>query len=501
MFLLFNTKHRKVFSQNDQRIVAFFELAVLYLFCNFCVKKSIKQAIKLLIVLSSTISLARAGTLSISFNAQKTTPLLNPPYISSVINTLNDPAKNLGFVVDILEDDKPILKENYQLQTSSSNSSVIDFPNISIEKQNGFALIKLNAQAVGYSNITITATKGKSTETLTVYLAASNSNLMYPNFWHTGYSDASAAIRLNDSLMLVADDENNVLSVYHQKQSGLPVSVFDYDEYVSSANDDGKEIDCEAAVKSKLNNNIIYFIGSHGNGGKAFSERPKRNTLMAVSIDATSSNIKFKFKDAYTDLRRQLIKWGDANNYKFSKCAASGEKPKQLAGFNIEGMCFAPDEKTLWIAFRAPLVPTINRNNAVLTPIKNFEQWFNSGHKNKQLEFDKPIELNLMGRGVRDIIQLSNQKYLIVAGGADETKNTALFLWNGDTTITPKHLEITGIHDLNIEAVIEIKSDTYSTQLQLLCDDGSTNFYNDGIAAKNLHSNFKKFRSILVTVP
>lgn len=418
-----------------------------------------------------------------------------------MLNTQNDPAKTLGFVVDILENDKPILKNSYQLQASSSNSSVIDVQNIFIEKESGFALIKLNATSVGYSNITLTLTKGKSTETLTVYLAVSNNTISHQNYWHTGYSDASAAIAINDSLMLVADDENNVLSVYHQNKSGLPVSVFDYDDYVSSASDDGKEIDCEAAVRSKTNSNTIYFIGSHGNGGKAFSERPKRNTLMAATVDASTANIKFKFKDVYSDLRKQLIKWGDANNYHFSKCAASGEKPKQIAGFNIEGMCFAPDTTTLWIAFRAPLVPLSNRNNAVLAPIKNFEQWFNNGHKNKQLEFDKPVELNLRGRGVRDIIQLSNKKYLIVTGSADETKNTALFLWNGNSVETPTQLEFTEIKELNIEAAIELKLVNDKIQIQLLCDDGSTNFYNNGVAAKNLHPNFKKFRSIWVTLP
>ena len=81
--------------------------------------------------------------------------------------------------------------------------------------------------------------------------------------------------------------------------------------------------------------------------------------------------------------------------------------PKAINGYNIEGSVFAPDNTTLYIGFRAPLVPTANRTMAVIAPVLHFESWFNGGAPADTATLGTPIELvNLGGRGIRDMIPL-----------------------------------------------------------------------------------------------
>ncbi len=446
-----------------------------------------------------------AGTndlLHFEFNVAKTTSFLHPPYISGVIGDATDPAFTKGIIVSITKNNKTITANDYQIKAISSNAIVVAENDIIIDKNNNEATIKIKPSTVGYSNITLVLTKGKDNEELVIYYAASSSNKNLETLWHTGFSDASAAIAIDENYMLVGDDEKNVLSIYDRKKSGLPAKVFNYDNDLNLTSAASKEVDCEAVAKSPKNNNLIYWTGSMGNGGKHFEEKPSRSTIFCTKINGTGANINIEYKGYYTELRKDLIKWGDKNGYKFSASAASGEKPKQIGGFNIEGMVFAPDSTTLYIAFRAPIVPITDRKNALLAPIKNFEDWFINGHhRSKNIVIDKPIELDLGGRAFRDITQLSNATYLIIAGNSTAEKNAALYMWSGFANDAPKLVSDNSIKDLNIEAAVEITTNgKYTGKVQLICDDGSSEFYNDGVAAKNLDDGFKKFRSIIITL-
>ena len=470
---------------------------------SYCNKLKLQLVITFMISLwiNTNVYAGSAAIINFEFNLVKTTPLLHPPYISGIVGDTNDIAFAKGIVLSVKENDKPIAANDYQIKVSSSNENIVSSKNVLVEKNNGEVIIKIKASAVGYSNITLSVVKGKNSEELIINYAASATNKQLQTLWHTGFADASAAIPLDENYMLVGDDENNVLSVYDSKQSGLPTAIFNYEKQLNSSDDGSKEIDCEAAVRSIKNKNLIYWTGSMGNGGKHFEEKPNRSSLIATECIGSGINTKFKFKNNYTELRRELIKWGDKNGYQFSSSAATGEKPKQLAGFNVEGMVFAPDNTTLYIAFRAPLVSITARKNALIAPIKNFEDWYAAGHQSKKIVIDTPIELNLDGRAFRDVIKLSNNKYLIVAGNADAEKNAAIYLWSGLAKDLPILISIKNISDLNIEAAVEvIENGKYTGKVQLLCDDGSTEFYNDGVAAKHLATEHKKFRSIMVSI-
>ena len=441
------------------------------------------------------------GLLSLEFNYNKTTSRLHPPYVSSALNDATDPAFVDGIVINVFENNKPIVANNYEIKIESSNDIVAVKKDIFIAKKDGEFLVKIKPSSVGYSNIILTLTKGKNNEAITIYYAASASDAKLQTLYYTGFSDASAAIAIDENYMLVGDDENNVLSIYNRKKSGLPTKIFEYENDLNLASAASKEVDCEAAVRSPKNNNLIYWTGSMGNGGKHFEEKPSRSTIFCTKINGVGENITIEYKGYYTELRRELIKWGDKNGYNFSASTAYGEKPKQVGGFNVEGMCFAPDSSTLYIAFRAPLVPITKRKNALIAPIKNFEQWFAKGYKSKVLFIEKPIELDLDGRGFRDIIPLSNKKYLIVAGNSGAEKNAAVYLWSGLQQDKPTLVANENIKLYNIEAAVEITNNgKYTGNIQLLCDDGSSEFYNDGVAAKNLDNGFKKYRSITISL-
>jgi len=441
--------------------------------------------------------------LQISFNLSATTPFLYPPYVSGVINDKTDPAANLGIVLDIKENNKTLSSSEYNILAESDNINVVEKDHIIITKEEGKAIIKIIPSSVGYSNITVTITKNNKSASIVINYAASASSTERA-YYHTGSSDASAAILLDKDYMVIGDDETNQLFVYHRTSSGLPVKSYNYASFLhlEDADDAGvREVDCEAATRSLKHPEIVYWTGSMSNGGKRFEEKPNRSQIFATVISGAGTETKFEFKGSYSKLRKYLIKWGDENGYHLSSAANYGEKPKQISGFNVEGIVFGPDSTTLYIGFRAPQVPVSNRTNALIAPLVNFEQWFNNGKPLSKPVIGKPIELNLDKRGIRDIIRLADNSYLIIAGNADAVRNTALYKWTGLATDVPVNLNIPGINSLAAEAAVELLDDGKPTgKIQLICDDGSTEWYNDGNAAKNLDGRFKKFRSMVISI-
>ena len=440
-----------------------------------------------------------SGELLLSFDYAKTTAYLHPPLISGVINDPTDPASKQGIVVDVKENKLNLKESDYTLTAVSNNSSVVQQNNIQITKADGTATVKITPTGVGYSNITLTLTKGKNSVSLVInYAASADFSSSFKSYYHTGSSDASAVVALDSTTMLVGDDEMNQLLIYDTKHSGLPENNFSYAAYVSL--DDGPhdktEVDVEACARSFKYPSVVYWTGSMSNGGKHFEVKRNRSTLFATYIKGAGKELSINCTPAYHQLRKYLIKWGDSYGYNFSAAAASGQKPKQVGGFNVEGLSFAPDSTTLYVCFRAPQVPVNNRNNALIAPLLNFETWFNEGKPVSNPVFGKPIELDLSKRGIRDMIVLSDKSYLIIAGNADAVRNAALYRWSGKENDIPQLLNVPDISAFAVEAAIELTDG----RIQLICDDGSTEWYNDGNAAKLMDPAFKKFRSVIVDI-
>lgn len=454
----------------------------------------------------SVTSASGANTLSFAYSAT-TTAAINPPFVSGTINDAMDPAKTSGIITDVKDNSVAIPAANYTVTASSSNTTVVPNANVSITKADGLATIKITPATVGYADISVTLTKGSFTRNLVINYAASQSSSANTR-WMTGIADASAAIALDDNYMIIANDESNLLYVYNRSQSGLPIKTYDFNQSNILGLTDGstgnwKEVDVEAGVKSIATTGKIYWLGSMSNSS-SFNDKPNRNRLFAVTATGTGAATAFADAGHYNNLRQRLITWGDANGFDFSTSAADGMDPKLIDGFNVEGMVFAPDNTTMYIGFRAPLEPTASRTKAVIAPIQNFETWFNSGPSGNPT-IGAPIQLNLGGRGIRDMIRLSNGIYIILAGNYDNTPlNGAVYRWTGNPADAPIELSSFGITSRNAEAAIQINESGIISldKLQIITDNGSDDLYNDGSEAKDLaQSNYKKFGSEVIISP
>ncbi|MCP9751606.1 T9SS type A sorting domain-containing protein [Ferruginibacter sp. HRS2-29] len=459
---------------------------------------------------ASGISFAAANTLTISVNTALTTTLLAPPVVSGVLNDLTDPAKNTGIVFDIKDNNIGIPSGDYTLTAASTNTAVVALSDIIITPAAGTANVKIGASGVGYSDITLTLTKGAATKTYTVQFAvsASGANSSVNTHYHTSNADASTAVALDDDYMVVSDDEQNKLFVFNRNASGMPLKTFDYSGLLNLTDIDGgapREIDLEASVKSISNPNRVYWLGSMSNKSSdaPFNPRPNRNRIFATDITGTGAAASFSYAGDYEDLRSRIITWGESNGLGLSASAASGKDPKVIDGFNAEGMCFAPDNSTLYIGFRAPLLPVSNRTRALLVPVLNFESWFGNGSPSAAPAFGSPVLLDLGGMGIRSIDRLSNNTYVIIAGNFDDAAyNGAVYTWNGnplDAPVAKPGFIITG---MSPESFLQVNTGGIisNNKLQMISDNGTVVYYNDGIAAKDLaNNNFKKFRSDVVT--
>jgi hypothetical protein len=160
-----------------------------------------------------------------------------------------------------------------------------------------------------------------------------------------------------------------------------------------------REVDIEASTRA---GNRIYWLGSHSNasGGNL---RPNLYRLFATDISGTGAATTLAYTGQYNNLRSDLIAWGDTNGFNFTDSAAAGKVPEAatLDGFNIEGLTFAPDNTTAYVAFRAPQVPTTDRTKASIAPIANFASLVTGTATSATI--GDPIQLDLGGRGIRSI--------------------------------------------------------------------------------------------------
>lgn len=417
--------------------------------------------------------------------------------ISSVISDPTDPATVSGISFTIGDDLTPVGSLN--VTAISSNTTVVPNTNLSLTGTGASRNLRITPAAVGYSTITVTVNDGTLSTNYIINFAASAG--ASTTSWMTGVADASAAIPLDDDYMVLVNDETNFLYVYNRHNDGLPVKQYDFNPgNVLGVGSD--EVDLEAGVRSIANPSRIYWLGSMSNSSNSpYASRPERNRLFAVTVSGAASDPSFAFVGFYNNLRAPLITWGDANGYNFTASAAANKDPKLIDGFNAEGMVFGPDNTTLYIGFRAPLVPTATRTNAVIAPLLNFETWFNNGAPSGTPNFGAPIELNLGGRGIRDMIRLSNGTYVIVAGSYGEALNPAIYRWTGNPSDAPVFIPSFDLTGLNAEGVLPVNESGQLSlnKLQIISDNGDMVYYNDGIAAKDLpEDNFRKFSSDVV---
>ncbi|MFF2616147.1 hypothetical protein [Kitasatospora sp. NPDC058046] len=385
--------------------------------------------------------------------------------------------------------------------SATTRSAVARTGDVTVSGTGGARTLAVAAQGVGYADLTIKVTGlGGKSATRTLHYAASPAvQSSATSRYLTGSSDASAAVDAGGGFIVVGDDESNTLRLYDRNNSGAPVRTWDF----SSALGVSKEIDIEAATRV---GNTIYWTGSLGNN-KDGVVKPDRHTVFATTVTGSGADTQLSLAGSYHGLRDDLISWDDAHGkrYGFAAGAADGQAPKQIDGFNVEGLEFAPGStSTAYIGFRAPLTPAVTGGRALLVPVTNLPSLVNGSAAHAT--FGDPVELDLGGLSVRDIRRNDLGQYLIVAGSWSAEDNSApyaLYRWNGQPGSKPTKLIDLPTSDYGAwEAVTDVPDlDAPGARAQLITDDGSADLYNDGTAAKDLtHPEWKKSRSTWFTL-
>jgi autotransporter-associated beta strand protein len=436
-------------------------------------------------------------------------PINGPGYVSGVIGDPTDPASTLGIDFTLADTDTDV---NTLTATASSNNGNAT---VSLTGSGSSRNLKITPVNVGYATVTVSVGDGANTTNYVVNYAASAASVAPgATRFLTGTSDASTAVLVDANNMLVADDENQVLRLYNRQNSGLPIAGFDFTSSLGLTDVSGgvpREVDLELSVRQ---NNRIFWLGSQSNadGGNA---RVNRDRVFATDVSGSGVATTLSYVGRYDFLREDIISWDvnnshgkGANYYGLQASATAGVGSKQSIGYNIEGAEFAPDGTTVYLGFRAPQTIPANRTKALIIPVTNLTSLI-SGQAQGAATFGAPIELNLGGRGIREIRKNSANQYVIIAGPAGDAgaspNDFRLFTWTGNASDAPveRNANLTALNASgSFESIVEVPASLdNNTQLQLLVDNGDAVYYNDGTIAKELsQNNFKKFRSDIVTV-
>ena len=292
-----------------------------------------------------------------------------------------------------------------------------------------------------------------------------------------GMSDASAAVAVDEETFVVADDENNVLRVY-KTDGGRPVARFDLTRFLRVA-PRFPEADIEGAARI---GDRVYWITSHGRNRNG-KPRPNRYRFFATKITVGADGIDIRgIGLPYTKLAEKLA--DDKAVSALCPDLAARIRPgkpgdkgiKHLApkreGLNMEGLCAAPDGKTLYIGLRNPRAAdkTGARPRAIVVPLKNAAQVIEAA---RHPVFGKPLLWDLAGLGIRSMeYSPRHRACYIIAGPHDGQPGWALYRWSGAANAQPVLLKQTPPDrcPLRPEALIVFRN---TGRLLLLSDDGT----------------------------
>ncbi|MEV7615393.1 hypothetical protein [Streptomyces sp. NPDC089799] len=383
--------------------------------------------------------------------------------------------------------------------SASSKSSVAGTADVTVTGTGAVRQLAVSARGRGYTNLTIKVTGlgGKTATKSLSYAASAAVQNPADARYLTGASDSSAAVDLGGGYAVVADDESNVLRLYNRSVSGAPLRTWDFSSQLGVT----KEVDIEGATRV---GNTIYWTGSLGNNKDGEYKAP-RNTVFTTTVTGSGASAQLGFGSAYKKLRDDLVAWDTANGnrYGFAAGTAAGQAPKQIDGFNVEGLEFAPGSTTTaYLGFRAPLAPAVPGGKALLVPVTNMDKVVGGA----KAVFGAPVELDLGGLSVRDIRKNAADQYLILAGSwaaDDNTDPYAVYSWDGVAGHAPvKRADLPTTDPGGWEAIVEVPDlSVAGARVQLITDNGSADLYGDGIEAKDLtHPEWKKSRAAWFTL-
>lgn len=428
--------------------------------------------------------------------APSPTPDTTPPSLTSSTPTDNAASVAVGenIVLNFSETVTAVTGKNITIKKTSDDSTVttIDAADAQVSVSGSavtinptsdlaanteyYVLIEAGAFRDGSSN----GYAGISSATaLSFTTAASSSAITYTPFATTTLdsSDASTALVIDSTYMIVGDDEANALRVY-DRSGGAAVAEWSFETDLGLSD----ELDLEASAQI---GSTLYFLGSHSNSSGG-GEQNNREHLFSATITGTGAATTFTYVGKYSNFESDLATWDSsnahgkgANYYGLTASSTSGVAPEAVNGFSIEGMAASADGTKLFLAFRAPQTSASAREKALIVPVEVTGLIGGSS-----ATFGAPIELNLGGRGIRSIEKASDGSgYLIIAGPAGAASSSVandfrLFTWDGvGSTVTELNNDLDSLLSStsgSFETIAGLTSINTGTAVELLQDNGDT---------------------------
>ena len=416
------------------------------------------------------------------------------------LNSGNIPTftENNGFQFQVI-DDKNAFNELTIVALSSDPNVINQLGLAPVDPGNGIFRLDIGSPH-GFSGIAdvivrVTDSSGNMSEHVIQY-GVSDVLTTDVTHYHRGTSHASTALAVDDAFMLVANDDNQQIDLYHRNQSSFPIVSFDLSDNLEleDRRDDNTfpTVDIEASTQI---NNRQYWLGSHSNSDNG-RQQPNRYRLFATDTSGQGAGIQVSFVGYYDELLDDIDRWADDNDLRIR----FNRQPDDVNGLNIEGFSLAPDGQTAYIAFRTPLIPRNEHTHALIAPLQNFTQWFNNGSPDGRAQFADPIPLDLGGLSIRGL-ECNANGCLIIAGSVDDEGLFALYTWSGDPNDAPvlRNANLTGLQP---ESVILPSGTAFGagTVVQLISDNGDTDWYQTGDDTSDLPEQFQFFRSDYVVI-
>jgi hypothetical protein len=292
-----------------------------------------------------------------------------------------------------------------------------------------------------------------------------------------GACDASGAVPIDDRHFAVADDEDNVIRVYDAFAGGKPVRRTNLSKQMALARKGESDIEAATSVGGRA-----FWLSSHARNAHGEVD-PNRSLLITTDLPALDARLEVQGQ-VYRHLLEDLEHAPALERYALER--AADLPPKAPGGLNIEGLTAMP-EGPLLIGFRNP----IPAGKALLVPLVNPDAAYSAG----PLRFGTPLELDLMGLGVRSLSHWRGQ-YLIAAGPAGDGGPRRLYRWQGPGA-QPVLLAEGAFEDANPEAFFTAES---NDEILVLSDDGERLI--GGKACKKLGpKRHKQFRGLWLRLP
>ncbi len=305
----------------------------------------------------------------------------------------------------------------------------------------------------------------------------------------SGMCDASAAVPIDSSHFLVANDEDNILRVYDSTRGGEPTEELDLTAELSVAPTiqrqkkrqprtpkigPPREADIEAATRL---GDDACFLASHSKAGGP--RAPRVRFVLFCTALPIGDNPMGIVGSPYRMLHEDLVASPLLSQVNLQD--ATQMRPPSEAAMNIEAMTASP-EGGLWIGLRSPL----HEGRAVLVLIGNPNELPRGG----RARIDRVEFLDLGGLGARGLT-LHRGEYLIAAGPASKGKAKHLYRWSPGTT--PAELPLTWPDDFNVEGFFNDPGQ--SSRIMILSDDGDR--FVDAVPCKKLpEPSQRRFRGL-----